>query len=184
MTVDDLLSGKDAGQNEVVIGGGLVGCETVYLLALAGKLYGASKYRKMLPKGAEQQLIRLLIDKKLPSSLRKNIRIIEPSEDVADGIERGTKQAIFEGFSKWGVQVNTGLLLDEVVDGGIVTIDRYGMKHNFDCDNVVLTSFAPDDALLEGFEKVNIPVYPVGDCVSPRKIYDAIHEGFLAGYHV
>ena len=184
ITVDDLLKGKDVGQNVVVIGGGLIGCEIAYLLALVGKLYGISKHRKMLPKSMEHRLTRILNDTKLPLSLRKNIRVIELSENVAVGIDKPTKQVILEGFEKWGIQTNTGLRLDEVIDGGIIAVNWYGGKHHFDCDNVVLTSYTSDDTLLEELEKTNISIVPVGDCVSPRKIYDAIHEGFLAGYRV
>ena len=184
ITVDNLLKGKDIGQNVVVIGGGLIGCETAYLLALAGKLYGISKHRKMLPRNVEHPLTRLLIDRKLPASLRKNIRIIEPSENVAADIDKQTKQVILEGFEKWGIQTNTGLRLDEVIDEGVIAIDRYGEKRRFEADSVILTGFAPDNTLLEEFEKANIPAYPVGDCVEPRKIYDAIHEGFLTGYRL
>ncbi len=161
-----------------------MGCETAFFLALTGKLYDLSKYRKRLPGSMGQQIIRLLMDKKLPDSMRKNIRVIEPSDNVAANIEEGTKQAIFEGFAKHGVQINTGLRLDEVIEGGVITVDMYGEKHKFEADSVVLTGSIPNNDLLEGFEKADISVYPVGDCAEPRKIYDAIHEGFFAGYNL
>jgi len=31
-------------------------------------------------------------------------------------------------------------------------------------------------------KEAGLEVYAVGDCVSPRKIFDAIHEGYLAAY--
>jgi hypothetical protein len=83
------------------------------------------------------------------------------------------------------VELNPGLKLKEVVDGGIIAVDRDGEKHNIEADSVILAcGFKSRDDLLEGLEKTDIPVYPVGDCIKPRKIYDAIHEGFLAGYHL
>jgi pyruvate/2-oxoglutarate dehydrogenase complex dihydrolipoamide dehydrogenase (E3) component len=30
-------------------------------------------------------------------------------------------------------------------------------------------------------QETDLDVYAVGDCVKPRRIYDAIHEGFVAG---
>ena len=42
----------------------------------------------------------------------------------------------------------------------------------------------PNNDLLEGLEKANVPVYSVGNCVEPRRIYDAIHEGFFVGYYL
>ena len=184
ITIDSLWEGKEVGKNVVIIGGGLVGCETAYFLALAGKLYGLSKYRKIMSESTGQQLTRLLMNRKLPESMRKNIRIIEPSEDITTDIEEGTKQVLLEGFAKWGVQTSTGLLLDEVTDSGVITIDMHGEKHEFVADSVVLTGSIPNNELLEELKKAGIPVYPVGDCVEPRKIYDAIHEGFFAGYNL
>lgn len=184
MTIDDLLEGKEVGQNVVVVGGGLVGCETAFFLALAGKLYGLSRYRKVLARSWEQRLTRLLIEEKLPSFARKQIRIIEPTDNVAADIEEGVRQVIFQGFSRWGVQINVGLRLDEVTEKGIVAVDRYGEKHSFEADSVVLTSCISSNDLLEELEKANMVVYPVGDCVEPRKIYDAIHEGFLTSYRL
>ena len=151
MTAIDVLRAKQVGQNNIVVGGGLVGCEIALFLAEQGK----------------------------------KMRIIEMLDNVGMGMDKLTKQAYFEGFSKHGVELNPGLKLKEVVDGGIIAVDRDGEKHNIEADSVILAcGFKSRDDLLEGLEKTDIPVYPVGDCIEPRKIYDAIHEGFLAGYHL
>ena len=44
--------------------------------------------------------------------------------------------------------------------------------------------FEPRDELLREITEANIPVYPVGDCVEPRNIHDAIREGFLAACQI
>jgi hypothetical protein len=46
---------------------------------------------------------------------------------------------------------------------------------------VLAAGFRPNRDLLETLQAYpNIEVAEVGDCVRPRKIYDAIHDGHLA----
>ncbi len=181
VTVDDVMNDKKLGQNVLMVGGGLVGCEVAFFLAIAGKLSGLSRFRRMLPQGVAKGVTELLLSgTKLPPALRKKIHIIEASDDIASGVERGAKQVIFEGFSRYGVEINLGLRLEEVLERGVVAIDRGGRRYNFEADSIVLTSFTARNDLLEQLEKANIEIYAVGDCVEPRRIYDAIHEGHIA----
>jgi NADPH-dependent glutamate synthase beta subunit-like oxidoreductase len=46
---------------------------------------------------------------------------------------------------------------------------------------VVAAGFRPNRDLIEQLRKIpNLQVFEAGDCVRPRKIFDAIHEGHLA----
>jgi len=116
----------------------------------------------------------------------KKVRIFRVREkDAPWGIEGAEIQFIFEGFFKYGVELHQGLRLEEVIDGGAIFVDRYGKRSNFETDSVVLSlGFVARNDLLKGLEKANIEVYPVGDCVAPRMIYDAIHEGFFTSYRL
>lgn len=113
------------------------------------------------------------------------VRIFKVRDDVPLEMERGEQEVVFEGFAKYGVEFNQGLRLQEVLDGAAIFVDKYGKKRKVEADSVILAlGFVPRTDLLEGLEKANIAVYPVGDCVEPRKIYEAIHEGFFAGYRL
>lgn len=49
------------------------------------------------------------------------------------------------------------------------------------CDNVVLASgFKSNHALVDALANKPYPVFPIGDCVKPGKVYDAVHGGFHA----
>lgn len=49
------------------------------------------------------------------------------------------------------------------------------------CDNVVLASgFKANHALADALANKPYPVFPIGDCVKPGKVYDAVHGGFHA----
>ena len=185
MTIDELMQGKPVGNNVIIVGGGYVGCEIAFFLALAGKLPGLRKFEGILSGSLVKQVHRwLLTQPKTPSFLRKYITVIEESDTIAYDVELKSKQVIREVFTRYGVQEKPGLKLAEIIDGGIIAIDKRGMEHLIKADSVIITGSKANNGLLEELKKADIPVYPVGDCVEPRKIYDAIHEGFLAAYRL
>ena len=85
-------------------------------------------------------------------------------------------------LAKQKVTIYTGKRLDAVLDKGAVVVDKDGNRQEILADSIVLAAgFAPRTTLKEQLEQeTSLEVYAVGDCVSPRKIFDAIHEGHLA----
>jgi 2-enoate reductase len=70
-----------------------------------------------------------------------------------------------------------------VDDQGIVVSDRYGQRTTIAADSVVLAAgFRPERDLIESLAAglPGLRVVEAGDCVRPRKIFDAIHDGHLA----
>ena len=61
-----------------------------------------------------------------------------------------------------------------------------GHQREIEGDTVILaTGMRPDRKLWDELKALSdLELYAAGDCVKPRKIYDAMHEGFLAGYHL
>ncbi|MFH1651616.1 MAG: FAD-dependent oxidoreductase [Chloroflexota bacterium] len=84
------------------------------------------------------------------------------------------------------VTVLTGTRLEAVTEHGSVVVDREGRRREIRADTVVLsTGFLPDTSLRDQLEKETaLHVQAVGDCVAPRRIFDAIHEGHLAARRV
>ena len=69
-----------------------------------------------------------------------------------------------------------------VTDEGVTVIDRYGVRTAVPADTVVIAAgFRPNRTLIDQLKnETKLQVYEAGDCVRPRKIFDAIHEGHLA----
>ncbi|MCK5552573.1 MAG: NADH:flavin oxidoreductase, partial [Deltaproteobacteria bacterium] len=61
-----------------------------------------------------------------------------------------------------------------------IIFERLGLKQKItDFDHVVLAlGTLPERTFLEEMGKVDVPVFSIGDCVSPRKAIEAIREGF------
>ncbi len=114
----------------------------------------------------------------------KQVLIIEELPSIALDVEQETKKALLEGLAENGVKSSCNSRLEEVTkDGVIIYKDR--KKQQIKGDTVVIAlGFESRNGLVSEFEKLNIPVYTIGDCVKPRRVYDAMHEGFAAGYRV
>lgn len=70
---------------------------------------------------------------------------------------------------------------DEITDKGVTMIDKNGNEAFIPADSVILaTGMKPLRDLAESFYGLVYDVKIIGDCVHPRKMDDAIHEGFFA----
>ncbi len=87
-----------------------------------------------------------------------------------------------EMLAKYKVTVLTCRRLESILDRGAIVIDTNGNRQEIPADSVVLASgFAPQTALREKLEKeVGLQVYAAGDCTDPGRVFDAVHQGYLA----
>jgi 2,4-dienoyl-CoA reductase-like NADH-dependent reductase (Old Yellow Enzyme family)/thioredoxin reductase len=112
----------------------------------------------------------------------KRVVFIEMLQEFMCNITFDERQVYELRFKDLDVQINTGHRLIEVTAAGIKTRDRSGAITEFAADSVVIAAgFRPNRELIEELQKSSdIELHEVGDCVKPRKIYDAIHDGHLA----
>lgn len=151
VTADDVLLGKAAvGENVVVIGGGLVGCETALYLAQQGK----------------------------------KVTIVETLPEIAKDLEPVSKIALTRKgglFEKYGINVITNSPVVEIRKGEVVIVDKIGRRRSISADSVVIAvgrkSVVPEELISEA-KKIGKEVYIIGDAKAPRKVIDAIREGF------
>lgn len=64
--------------------------------------------------------------------------------------------------------------------------DPAGKEVVLAADEVLMAAgLSPERSLRDALERdLPIPVYPAGDTKRPRKIYDAIHEGYTAALQI
>jgi hypothetical protein len=67
----------------------------------------------------------------------------------------------------------------------LTTIAHDGVEHRYDANSYLISApRQPVDELREPLEAAGHRVVAVGDCVAPRKIHDAVHEGYNAALRV
>jgi pyruvate/2-oxoglutarate dehydrogenase complex dihydrolipoamide dehydrogenase (E3) component len=110
----------------------------------------------------------------------KQVTVIEMTDDAMANLTPDELTIYPERLKRDGAVIKTGKRLVAVSDKAVTVADRFGREEEMTCDNVVLAiGIRPDRKLVDDLEKDgSIDVFEVGDCVKPRKILDAIHEGF------
>ena len=146
VTAVDLLLGKcKAGKSVVVIGGGLVGCETA--------LYLAQKGRKLT--------------------------VVEILDSVMSDMYSINRAHMEKLLADNTVRILTNTKVLEITDESIDIADKHGKRDRLGADTVVLaTGFKPNGTLSEALKDKVPTIYALGDCVQPRRVINAVWEGF------
>ena len=111
----------------------------------------------------------------------KDVVFVETLDTFMNNITFDEKLVYEERFKNLSVSIHIGKRLESVSDQGATVVDRYGVRTTIPADTVVLAAgFRPNRDLIDRLRKIpNLQVFEAGDCIRPRKIFDAIHEGHL-----
>jgi NADH dehydrogenase FAD-containing subunit len=100
-------------------------------------------------------------------------------QDLALNMEPRGRALLIQRLRRLGVQALLQSRLDEV-RGETVTYDQGGLKHRIDGVDTVVSAVgsASNCAPGEALGAAGATVHLIGDCVKPRRILEAIREGF------
>jgi pyruvate/2-oxoglutarate dehydrogenase complex dihydrolipoamide dehydrogenase (E3) component len=117
----------------------------------------------------------------LLSEAGKKVILIEILPEIATGGDADTKAYFTLKFKKNGVEVFTGAALQRM-EGDTVVLQKEGEEIRLPAGTAVISvGVDPNDGLHEELVSAGLSVIKIGDCVQPRTILEAIHEGFQAG---
>jgi len=148
-----VLNGKtNLGQKIVVVGAGLVGIDV--------GLFVAEQEKEVL----------FVMGRENPN-------------DFLSAVGKSSYAVIAQRLAKQKYSLHAGRRLETVLDDAVIIMDKHGNKEELSADTVILAKgFVAQKQFAEKLKSItDIPVLAIGDCVAPRMIFDAIHEGFLAG---
>jgi len=114
----------------------------------------------------------------------KEVLFIEMMDTVMNSITFDERQVYENRFRECKVAFHTGQRMESISGKKMVLSDRFGTRKEMAADTIVLASgFRPNRDLIDQLQsKSKVPVLEVGECVSPRKIFDAIHERSLSSF--
>ena len=108
----------------------------------------------------------------------KIVTILEMVDDIALDTNLFARAALIEKLTDLGIPWKTRMKLEKVTKECAAAIDEIGHERLFPGDTVLALGFTSDNKLANALEgKIN-EVYSIGDCVTPGKIKQAIHQGF------
>ena len=150
--VEVLTNKSDVGSEVVVIGGGRVGCEVAAHLAQQGKKITVVEIRNT------------------DFGLNEGLALDEES-----GMRRWL---LFDLWPTLQISVLGNSTFKEVTDDGVVIFKKESGERLIKCDKVIFAVGMTPVNDLEDKLKGKVPeVYRIGDCVEPRTVLGAIHEG-------
>ncbi|MDD5722838.1 MAG: FAD-dependent oxidoreductase [Syntrophales bacterium] len=144
----EVLTGKETGENVIIIGGGLIGCETADYLSYRGK----------------------------------KVVILEMLESIGADIGPTSRWVLLGKLKSAGVRFEPGTKVIAVAENG-VTMERGGKVEELAADTVVLAAGMVSVKEALGDMKVS-EVHRIGDCVSARRIRQAVEEGTKVGLEI
>jgi 2-enoate reductase len=114
----------------------------------------------------------------------KEVIITTRADSIGRDMDQVSRQGFLERLSKQNIEIRTGVYLVEITDDGVSMCDKEGEKTEIKGDNVVLAAgLSANRGLFDDLSSVpTLEVFAVGDCAEPRKILDAIHEGYQVAF--
>lgn len=112
----------------------------------------------------------------------RKVTIVElggPLVDAAD-MSANMKLGLKERLNKAHIQIHTNAKMIDICEREVV-VETSTSIFSIDCDNVILASgFRANHTLQEALANKPYKVYPIGDCIKPGKVYEAVHGGYNA----
>ena len=109
----------------------------------------------------------------------RKVTIVEPADELGEGMIRHLKLQLFWWFRKKGVTTIAGAKPVAVTTKGLTVLTKHGYRQTIQADNVVTAlPLAPNKELLRMFEGKVPEIYAAGDCDSPGLIVDAVANGW------
>ncbi len=112
----------------------------------------------------------------------KKVTIVEMLPEVGTGVVGANRAMLLDLLSDLRVDAVTNARLHEITSEGIVVLTKDMHVRQLECDTVALAiGMAPNRKLYDSLAGEIGEVYDIGDCKKPRKIHDAVWEGWTVG---
>ncbi|MFC1496685.1 FAD-dependent oxidoreductase [Candidatus Margulisiibacteriota bacterium] len=182
ITIDDFLLGTVIpGRNVVIIGGDAKGCEIALTIARKGA---------MSPESAVFLLQNDIItdEQAQKYTLRSNRRvvIIEKTRKIGRGFSNSNRWMVLKEIGMCGIDVLTNSEVKEIKNSQVLVVSGKEKKETaIFADTVIIAAgYQSNKSGFEDLEGKIKEVYFIGDAVKPRKLKDAIKEGFDVGIKI
>lgn len=112
------------------------------------------------------------------------VTLVEMMDQIAGDIVKYDRDVLLLNLNDLKVSILTGTKATEITETGVV-VETSGKTRLIKADTIVLALGArADNALGEKLLALGLPVHTVGDCNRPRKIANAVEDGFKAALKI
>jgi 2,4-dienoyl-CoA reductase (NADPH2) len=182
VTAEDILIGKHIpGKNVVVVGGGLVGCETALTVARRGAMSAESAVFLL-----QHEIITGEDVRKYTLRGNRKVSVVEKMNKIGRAFGITSRWMVIKEMKMSGIEIFANSEVKEVKKGSVIIVSGKEKKEiEVPADTVVVAvGYKSNKSGFEGIEETIPEVYWAGDAVQPRKIMDAIRDGFEVGLKI
>ena len=112
----------------------------------------------------------------------KNVTIMRRGPELATNVNPLIRGPLIGRLKTKGASILTGVQYEEITVAGVTVRTEAGERRTVEADTVVLAAGARANTEFSASVEGKVAqVLPVGDCVKPRGIREAIEEGYCAG---
>ena len=112
----------------------------------------------------------------------RKVTVTRRGLDMAVGIGPTLREQFLKRLASKGVTLFPGVKYEAITPEGIVVTTREGERKTLETDTLVLAAGSmPNKKLLEELDGKVGEIWLAGDCVEPRRIKEAMAEGFRSG---
>ncbi len=155
VTASDVLAGKDVGKSCVIIGGGLVGCETAVWLARKG--------------------VKVTLVEALPMLMSAGTPVPTPNFLMMLDMLPGAGVTVYTGSKFAGWKDGKATIVD--AEGKEISVEAETV--------VQAVGFTPNNALFNELDQsCTVPVWNIGDSKEPANVMESVRAGFFVGKNI
>lgn len=177
----DILAEKEwnIGRNVVIIGGSATGCETAHFISAIGVPDAETLAFLMYHHAEDPDFLSHLTHK-----TKRTITVVDMVDRLAGNVGPTSRWALVKSLKLSGVRMMPNTRLIEIRDESVIV--RTGEKRQaIAADTVVLAlGSVSNEVLSNEAKRLGIKTLVIGDAKRPRKISDAVLEGFEAALMV
>lgn len=165
--------GGDIGKNVVIVGGSATGCETAHFIASTG-MPSAEAFTFLMYHNAEdpQYAMNLL------HAPGRKITVIDLVPRMADNVGRTGRWSLIKDLRLMGVELCPKTKLLEIKDDSVV-VDTANGRMSIPADTVIMAVGVQSiDDLSREVDGNGVKVIIIGDAKEPRRLNEAVSEGF------
>jgi len=165
----------DIGRNVVIIGGNATGCETAHFIT-AMEAPDPSVFTFLMYHTAEDPAYA----RKLLHGAGRSVTVVDMVDRMAGNVGKTARWSLLKSLRLMGVTLKTGTRLKEITADEVV-METPGGRERLPADTVILAVGACSvNQLASEVSGSGIRVITLGDAREPRKLADAVREGFEA----
>jgi 2,4-dienoyl-CoA reductase-like NADH-dependent reductase (Old Yellow Enzyme family)/thioredoxin reductase len=116
----------------------------------------------------------------------RKVTVIEMLDNIAPDSYRMHRLGLINEMDKM-LSYKTGLKCTSIAPNGITVVNKENKEEFLPADKVIyavgMRANKEETKKLHSAVK-DVPVYEIGDCVNPSKVYDAVHQGFIAAMSI